>query len=437
MLIFILDIILAFNLYLAIRFFKSIVSPPFLMGAGMLLASIISSFFYQEWSMMNFSFHSVVLLGGGSVFFTLCCILFRHRNNHLRLGLGTVDFNKWNLQLIFKILLVLDILYIFHILGIYYQMRDQFRITVLSDLIFARRLDYNAEDSDFELSGISIQISFFYHLLTLVSAWIFALIMNSKMYQKKNIKKIIYPIIILFFLAIIEGVLSGAKGNVLSVLFSIIFYMIIMHYSYSCSFATPKWLKKFIIVFGILGSYFFVSLSSILGRSLDSYNSGFEGLAVYCGAEIKNFDILINKNISNSDNFGAHVFSNIYSKLHIENNINFNYHEHQSINNHILGNVNTQFADLYVDFGTVGTFICIGLIAFIIMFIYNRSILQMVWPMTYNIYGILYCLIAYYVFNWFFAGMLSAQLFSPFLLKYGLGAYVLRLLFNKIVAKRY
>ena len=125
--IFILDIILAINLYLAIRYFKSIVSPPCLMGIGMFLASIIATFYYQEWSMSKFSDHAVFLLGGGCLFFTLCCISLRKINNNMVVRFNEINFNKWNLELLFKILLVFDILYIFHIYNIYNQMQEKFQ----------------------------------------------------------------------------------------------------------------------------------------------------------------------------------------------------------------------------------------------------------------------------------------------------------------------
>ena len=74
--LFLLDIILIINIWIAYRYFSCLMAPPVLMGGGMLAASLMATSYYNEWEMDTMLGESVCLLGGGTFFFTICCILF-------------------------------------------------------------------------------------------------------------------------------------------------------------------------------------------------------------------------------------------------------------------------------------------------------------------------------------------------------------------------
>lgn len=66
--LFLLDILLSINLWIAYKYFKNLASPPILMGAGMLAASLMATSYYTEWRMDKMLPISVVILGGGTLF---------------------------------------------------------------------------------------------------------------------------------------------------------------------------------------------------------------------------------------------------------------------------------------------------------------------------------------------------------------------------------
>ena len=82
--IFLLDIILGLNLIWAYKSFKSIVSPPVLVGVGMFIASVIATEYYKAWELDKFCWESVIFLGVGTLFFTFSCLLFR-KNVHIKI----------------------------------------------------------------------------------------------------------------------------------------------------------------------------------------------------------------------------------------------------------------------------------------------------------------------------------------------------------------
>ena len=73
--LFLLDTILILNIWIAIRYFKNLISPPILMGGGMLAAAIVATLYYDEWNMKIFHEQSVLILGGGTIAFTFYCII--------------------------------------------------------------------------------------------------------------------------------------------------------------------------------------------------------------------------------------------------------------------------------------------------------------------------------------------------------------------------
>lgn len=218
--IFILDGILGLNLFLAYKFFKNIISPAFLMGAGMMIASIIATLHYEAWRMSDFSFLSVLILGGCPFFFTICCKFFSafFKPNKITLK-HNWTISSINFYALEKIYIVFIVIFLLHLIYTYLSMRDFFSSKTLSELLMARRLDFNSDERLFELPFISIQLSFFLNLITILSIWMFYLIRFYISKKKKQHIRIIYYIVTIILFRFIDGLLTGAKGNILPILF--------------------------------------------------------------------------------------------------------------------------------------------------------------------------------------------------------------------------
>ena len=73
--IFLLALILYFNLMVAYSYFKSLIAPPMLVGIGMFGAACIASMYYSEWELDSLLIGTVLIIGGGTFLFTLFCML--------------------------------------------------------------------------------------------------------------------------------------------------------------------------------------------------------------------------------------------------------------------------------------------------------------------------------------------------------------------------
>ena len=99
--IYLLDFILLFNLIVAYIAFKNILAPPVLMGTGMLLASFICTYNYDVYEMDVMLMETVIILGGGSLLFTIFCLLMMKRTvfkNRLSFSLCLEKYNITNLS---------------------------------------------------------------------------------------------------------------------------------------------------------------------------------------------------------------------------------------------------------------------------------------------------------------------------------------------------
>ena len=96
--LFLLDILLSINLWIAYKYFKNLASPPILMGAGMLAASLMATSYYTEWRMDKMLPISVVILGGGTLFFTFCCMILCRPNKpvkHKRIAIYRPEYRDF------------------------------------------------------------------------------------------------------------------------------------------------------------------------------------------------------------------------------------------------------------------------------------------------------------------------------------------------------
>ena len=370
--IFLLDIILSLNLLWAYKSFKNILSPPVLVGAGMLIASLVATSYYEAWEMYKICFETVVYIGGGTLFFTLSCLPFL-RKHHFSNGYSNLfDQNKLDITRIKCILLFLNILgaftcYIkFIVYGAYFGTMLGF-----SELMSAVRMDTWTGESEF---GFPIYVRLMAKIL-LIFSYMVSFIFSVHFFSSKKDKMVMLLCINVLVLCALDGVISGgAKGEAMERLFAYItIFVFVFFYKRNSYGINIRLFILFALAFLLFYNVFSVFNESIgRERNTDVHNKS-SIWSIYIGAQIKNFDIYIKGQDGNDDTnyYGGETFKTLYS--YIDKNYHRNPGRFQVVRTNTLGNVYTQYYAYHKDFGILGIWVVIMLSAILVMFFYNKA----------------------------------------------------------------
>ncbi len=431
--IFLLDILLILNLYLSYKRFKYIISPPFLMGGGMLLASLIATLYYEEWDIYDMSFDTVLIIGGGTLLFTLYCILFSSK----RLFLPKYIYQENDLlQLnIFKLKILLCILIVIGLLGClvkYMIYTSAFGVRLdIASLILAARETMIDDSSSFEFPLYVKGFSYINSLFLFFTIWVLAVHLHSR-------KKDAYLLLLLFcqiIVVCIDGLFSGAKGGVMDPIIYLIFLNIFLSYYKKNSFKMPVSFYKKVTVIFLLFVMSFQSFNSLIGREMDIKSTDF--FAAYCGAEIKNFDTYIQNQVKFGESrylYGT-TFSSLYQNLGVKDNSSGRVFD--IIDDSYLGNVYTQYYSYYRDGGWLGVFIILMIIAFFSMKVYNYALNSFKSDLSRPSISIfIYLLFANNLFMSFFSSRFTEGVVQVGFLKTIICFMILMLLYKKTLISR-
>ena len=440
--IFVLDLILIVNLLFAFRFFKNVVSPPILMGAGMLAASLIATSYYKGWEMDKMMPVTVFIIGGGTCFFTLCCVLYENFTRHVRVSkqiVKTTDFPVGRIRVFLIVAIIIGVLGC--LLKLYYY-RATFGSLEFSELIMARRLDQWSGTDELFMPSYVRQLGSFTIVASNFTLWLLALMIC---YKDVRIKKVRNLLLIHSGIIVFDGMLSGAKGYFYTTVMQFAVLYMFCYYAQRGNFriARRTYIHFFLII--ILLAFSFRGLGLLLGRELDDSKNS-DVLAEYCGAEIKNFDILIHRTDGgNTQMWGETTFSSLYDELGISPATRLP-GEFQYVGNYSLGNVYTQYSDFYKDWGILGCFSVNILIAVISMFFYKKSQTALKYPMALNVYLFVYAVMAITIFMAFFSNRFINSVISMgwvrsviyvIVMVWFLDKYVLKVKYKKLANANY
>lgn len=399
--IFLLDIVLAFNVWLAHRIFKNLVSPPMLMGIGMLAASLMATSYYDEWNMGKMLPESVFILGGGTLFFTICCSIcmtfFKVKGfNELSSYKTTPYIDRKTIKIFFIISIIIGATGI--LLKLFY-LRNVFGSLGLQELILAKRLDEWNGINDFVLPSYVRQLGSYTTIVSYFTLWVSSLFVTNKNLNKKlQLKWLLVAHLSIIF---IDGMLSGSKAPILNM---VLFFGIFFVYNYYSNNGSYKISKNFFIrisLIVILLAISFRSLSLLIGRAVEDVKN-IDLLAEYCGAEIKNFDIFMHQSHTvKGKRWGENTFYGFYKD--IDPNFYKANGEFQLVGNYSLGNVYTQFRPFYEDFGMIGVFVMCAFMALLSMFLYSKASNSLVSPLWPNVFLFIYTSVAMSIFMAFFS----------------------------------
>lgn len=405
--IFVLDIILLINIYVAVRFFKYLISPPVLVGSGMLIASLVATLYIREWRLDELLPESVAIIGGGTLYFTLICIVLRKKAPRISEP-NEFDFKKYNYSFVKQFVAFLIgvglLVSILKIQSYAFFFGDGLSI---SSLIQSARSDFQTGDNKFSFPFYVKWMSNFVVLCSNITIWILCV----QLYSKSKNRRIVFLCIIQLLLLSIDGLLSGAKGGAFDTIARFGVVYIIYSYArsgtYRISSATIK--KMAITLFLILLS--FKSMNLVMGRDVESLNAT-DLFAAYVGAEIKNFDIYMHGEDGNDNNmfWGQSTFETYYKRKYPKK-LSGDQGKFLFVGDSFLGNVYTQYYHYHKDFGTEGVFAVLSVIAFTSMFMYNRALKTLQAPLKINCWLLIYSMTAFHLFMSFFSARYTIGLF--------------------------
>lgn len=399
----ILDLILAINVYLAYRYFKTVISPPFLMGVGMLMASIIATTYYDEWEMKSFLPESVMILGIGTLWFTICCIAISQLLPTTRIKPKNILTKRYIDVMPLTIFYVFsNIVGVIGVVALFMHMNSFFgSFLILSELISNSRNDVITGQNLFHVPRwIGILNNYSYALYP-ISVWLLCVLIFNKKSRTLLALLCSFQVLINIFI----GFLSGAKGNVVPIIMNFFVVYAVFHYVRNHSFYLHRYLLIKIIILFAISVITFKGFNELIGRDVEDKKSS-DFFALYCGAEIKNFDLYMHGSVYNLPSFhpGDRAFRGFYTSLYPKKYDNANIREtFNYVNNYQLGNVNTQFYYFHVDYGIVGVFFMQLLLAVISMILYKYGLKALFDPLNINIALLLYATYAFQIFMAFFS----------------------------------
>lgn len=422
--IFVLDIILIVNFYLAYMRFKDFLSPAFLLGAGMLAASIVATCYYGEWKMGDMLPSSVVAIGGGTCLFTFMSYLFPLNKNSRRIISIPVLKEK---RLFFVLLFTVVASFLNVVIKYKYYVQTFGSLLSMSELIYSARLDGWTGENALKFPKIVYWISYYSDFLLYISLWLLAYCIVFKL-KKKKLKRLAMLHLVIVML---DGFLSGAKGAILEPVFRFFVIYLMLYLSIKKMGAIPRSALLKILGLFIIFIMSFKFLSTSIGRQTEETDNS-SMLAEYCGAEIKNFDIYMHGLDGNptSKRWGEYTFVNFYKE--VSPNFKHNPGNFQSVGSITLGNVYTMFFQFHKDFGMIGVFLMTMLIAVISSFIYMKAKHN---ESGINIFLLIYSSLAFCLVMGFFSSRFTELFFTMYYLKFLVFMLVLTKVANKYLIK--
>ena len=161
-------------------------------------------------------------------------------------------------------------------------------------------------------------------------------------------------------------------------------------------------------------------------------------VAEYCGAQIKNFDTFLNNQdalkYSDSGRIGEQTFLSLYNDIGIDNVRYAGDYEYYK--KYRLGNVYSIYLPLYKDFGIVGLFFMVAIIAFLSMYLYKSSIWGNNKEFVPNVSTFIYSSIAFPLFMSFFSNRFSERFFRIGMIRNAIIFWFAIYLFKRYILKK-
>jgi len=365
---------------------KDIISPAFLFTAPFCVAVIFAALYRKKWD-LNIHLNTMLVLLLGCFLFVLTCFIVHYtvgKNIRKRIRNGMIEsvYESSNTVVPIKIEAWKIVLFIvIQLISVYIVSMDMRRVVGkygisgdFTNIMYYFREYHMHSDYDVALSSIASNLRLF--SIAGCYIWIYVLL-NNFLCKKHKSNSIL--LIVSIVLGVINSIVLGARGEAIQLFVAVVVLYFFLQKKYNHWKAKVNFKQIFLITI-MIGSIIFAFKFSgeLLGRNTSTI-SAVDEVAKYFGAEIKNLDIYLEGHVKGTQISGSQTFGVILgwidNKLGLDWNIEtvlpFN-----KVNGISLGNVYTIFYPLIYDFGYLGIFILIPIIACFSQLLYEYALLE-------------------------------------------------------------
>lgn len=392
----------------SLKHFYVYINPTSTFLIGLLGAVGVSILYKKEWNMDQFHLNTFTIIVLGILSFTVVSSLVQQKY-------GVTEYQKHTISSFKFGKITLSTLLFLLVLITYWEYKTKINIshsTGIADALYTMDQEYKQGDqSMYELPVLLRNLIF---LRDIICLYFFYILAKSIAVKKYN-SEFIYDIVICT-IGFLGAILTGSRGNAVTL---VLFFLFVWSVYKARSSNMLKHLSLKRIIYFCIALFasltVFIKSTEWVGRSLGDIEPGYY-FAIYCGAEIKNLDIFMNENQPPNNYFGEHTFSGLTPKSKQSREAAIEYISFQTINGYPLGNVYTIFQDLYKDFGYIGVVVLIGLMAFIMQFLFSRALNSPgLYDKPFDLFIFLYSYLSTTVVYSFFSDRFYGKLNWPFL----------------------
>lgn len=422
-----LFIVILLNFIYAARNYYMFINPASSFTFGLLCAVLVSIIYKQDWYLNNFLPSTFVIVSlGVTTFNIVSSLVWRNKfccQNNLKNVAANFRANHFSINnhVTFSIL-------VFLIVVCYWEYKYKLQAVGTSS-IFTAMSEFDQEYKYGDKIEVPILLRNLILLRTCICYYFFYML--SKIIAMKDSCGNRLNIILICVVGLIGGFLSGSRGNVINYfLFSLYVWSIFK------TLSNPKFrffsLKKTLTVTaGIFISVaLFLKSTEWVGRDLEGWKLS-DYFAIYCGGEIKNLDTFVkeeNKRNSKVELFTLHnILGGVSENQTSDARERVQFRE---VKGHNLGNVYTAFQNYYSDIGYLGVVFYVGLMAFIVLLLYIRSLDKRVIKKRFDFILFLYAYFSTTVAYSFFHERFYAAM-SWYTVKLIIELYLFNLLMNR------
>lgn len=404
-------------------FKKDIIAPSFIFSLGFTIASFFAVIYAKKWELgLHLNTFLVISLGVAEfiVVSYIVKLVFKKINEKKVKGniQSSCSKNESGYINVNKIMECLYLIFILLISGayLYYIVKSVDGSFSSIMTIFDAMSKY---DKLLKFSEQSISLPFIItnlELLVIASGyWFIYVAINNYLYTKKiNIIEIL-----IIIASIVSSMLSGSRTIAFMILFAAItiFVMLMQKKKNNNNIFTLKMVRNIVILGCIFIAVFYFSAMA-WGRV--AKNDKMYYFAIYCGAEIKNLDIFLQEDLKkNNEIWGSQTFYSVIQTLGKKVKIK-SIHDYKldlpfrNINGLNLGNVYTTFYPYIYDFGYIGEFLLVLIMAIISQVIYEltknakTNTHPLLSVLVYS--NIINCLILSFFSNKFYENIISIEM---------------------------
>ena len=344
--------------------------PSFLFCLSFIFSALWATVYMSTWD-LNLHLNTYLVLTGGIILFTLCDkitgVIYRGTHKRYTMELHTIEIENWKLCF----LIILEVV---AVIGTIRGLQSMGERTLFEAIFGYRQMTASAATSEQYQLPISRQVGWCRSLARGAGFWFAYILANNLVCSKKKLTLNNFLLIVLIVLSIICCCLFGGRQYFVNVILACVFCYIFLQRKTRGGKARSNIKFKDVFLLSTVSVavlWAFKNFSNLIGKDLSAI-SLMDYLAKYCGAEIKNLDLHLQKSeITGSTGiWGFQTFRMLL--LWLGRDLPAADLPFRQVNGFDLGNACTTYYDFIYDFGYSGMIILVAIMAIILAIIYER-----------------------------------------------------------------